>query len=230
MDSIVHARNLQLASHRGQVYGPLDLDLGHGISVVYGSMGSGRTSVLLTLAGRMRPGAGSELSVLGQSLPHRGRTVQRRTGIAGFAPIDDLDDSVTVAATIRERKAWLAPWWRFVREPDQDEVDRVCALAFDGRTPPASALIWELNDVDQLLLKMSVALMASPEVLFVDSIEQVQEPEGRAFLWSRFDALVDAGVDVVVAAASTDVVHWDALRHRPQLAAITNPDLVSQEF
>lgn len=230
MDSIIHARDLQLTSRRGPVFGPLDLDLGHGISVVYGPMGSGRTSLLLTLAGRMRLGSASELTVLGEPLPARARKVQLRTGIAGFAQLDDLDDSVTVASVIRERKAWLSPWWRFVREPDQDDVDAVCAQAFNGRTPQGSTRIWELNDVDQLLLKISVALMAHPDLLFVDSIEQIQEPEGREFLWRRFDSLVDDGIDVVVAAASTDVAHWGVLSHTPTTAEIPNPSLVSQEF
>ncbi|MCH4250016.1 MAG: AAA family ATPase [Microbacteriaceae bacterium] len=230
MDSIIHARDLQLTSRRGQVFGPLDLDLGHGISVVHGPMGSGRTSLLLTLAGRMRLGSATELTVLGEPLPARSRKVQMRTGIAGFAPLDDLDDSVTVASTIRERKAWLSPWWKFIREPDQDEVDAVCALAFNGRTPKGPTRIWELNDVDQLLLKISVALMAHPDLLFIDSIEQIQEPDGREFVWRRLDTLVDAGIDVVVAAASTDISNWGVLRHTPTTAEIPNHSLVSQEF
>jgi hypothetical protein len=60
----------------------------------------------------MLPDRGSVLTVLGESLPRRRRAVQARAAVAGFAGVDDLDASVTVADTVRERLAWLSPWAR----------------------------------------------------------------------------------------------------------------------
>ena len=75
----VHARGLQLQGSRGAVYGPLELDLPTGgLVVLQGPQGGGRSSLLLTLAGRMVPDGGSQLTVLGESLPRHRRAVQRR--------------------------------------------------------------------------------------------------------------------------------------------------------
>ena len=70
--SVIRARGLVLHGSRGIVYGPLDLDLPTGgLVVVQGPQGGGRSSLLLTLAGRMVPDAGSRLEVLGEPLPRR---------------------------------------------------------------------------------------------------------------------------------------------------------------
>ncbi|NKY07989.1 AAA family ATPase, partial [Cellulomonas hominis] len=63
----VHARDLRLNGARGTVYGPVDLEVPAGtLAVVQGPQGGGRSSLLLTLAGRMVPDAGSRLTVLGE--------------------------------------------------------------------------------------------------------------------------------------------------------------------
>ena len=68
----VVARNLHLTGKRGPVYGPIDLTVRTGeLLLVTGPAGSGRTALLLTLAGRLRPSPGSELTVLGHRLPRR---------------------------------------------------------------------------------------------------------------------------------------------------------------
>src|SRR6187431_2906425 len=105
------ARALELTGARGTIYGPLDLDIAEGsLSVLRGPQGSGRTSLLLTLAGRMVPNTSSQLVVLGYVLPRDRTALQREAAVAGFAGIDELDDSVTVAQHVRERLGWLSPW------------------------------------------------------------------------------------------------------------------------
>ena len=88
----VRARALQLHADRGAVYGPVDLDLAAGaLTLIQGPQGAGRTSLLLTLAGRMVPDAPCDLVVLGHRLPgHRGR-VQLR---------DEQDRSVGAARSL----------------------------------------------------------------------------------------------------------------------------------
>ena len=75
--SAVVASGLTLHGRRGLVYGPVDLTLPAGaMLIVQGTQGAGRSSLLLTLAGRMMPDRGGRLTVLGHDLPHARSHVQ----------------------------------------------------------------------------------------------------------------------------------------------------------
>ena len=84
-DLAVRARDLRLDGKRGRIYGTIDLDLTQGsLTVLTGRAGTGKTSLLLSIAGRMKPSAG-ELNVQGNEMPRRVRSVQHRTSAMGIA-------------------------------------------------------------------------------------------------------------------------------------------------
>ena len=198
------ARGLTLTGQRGPVFGPLDLDVAAGsLAVVRGPQGSGRTSLLLTIAGRMVPDDSSQLLVLGHALPAERSALQREAALAGFAGIDDLDDSVTVAQHVRERLAWLSPWYRRMRRPDQSVVDTLLGPVFgDLPVPSAQTVVWHLDEVEALLLRISLAMAQEPRLLVVDDLDQVHDPARRGLVWSRLDALTHDGLTVVAASAA----------------------------
>ena len=202
----VRAEGLALHGSRGVVYGPLDLELpSGGLVVVQGPQGGGRSSLLLTLAGRMVPDAGSQLEVLGEPLPRRRRAVQRRAAVAGFAGIDDLDGSVTVGATVRERLAWLRPWWARSPRVDQTAFGRLAAPVFGPRPlPQVNTLVWDLDEVDAMLLRVTLAMAQQPDLLLVDDVDQVHDSTRRQTVWSCLEALTASGTTVVAAVASLD--------------------------
>ncbi|QYF72916.1 ATP-binding cassette domain-containing protein [Cryobacterium sp. PAMC25264] len=211
MQTTLVAEDLSVSYKRGVVYGPLSFSADTGLTVICGPAGSGRTSLLLTLAGRMKPTAGS-LTVLGEDLPRRARRVQRSTGVSGFHGIDSLEESVSVGAAIRERHAWLAPWWSFIRAVDDAEVSRVCGPVFgDIAIPAASTMIWDLDEVEMVLLRASLAMMSEPNLLFFDQVEQVHSPEARRQLWQRLGAIVAAGTPVIASAIAPDADMWAEL-------------------
>ncbi|PWC05670.1 hypothetical protein DCE94_05285 [Agromyces badenianii] len=231
---IVRAHDLALHSKRGAVYGPVNVVADDGLTVLHGPAGSGRTSLLLTLAGRMKPTSGVA-EVLGHELPRRARPVQRATAIAGFQGIDTLEESVTVGAAIRERAAWLAPWWAIVRRTDDAELRRVLAPVFGHvPLPTADTLIWDLDEVQTVLLRIALAMMSEPKLLFFDQIEQLQAPAARLVLWQRLDAITRAGTAVVASAAAPDIELWNELGiaplafdisiTAPEAPAIADPD------
>jgi ABC-type multidrug transport system ATPase subunit len=204
----VHARSLTLHGRRGVVYGPVDLDVDRGeLAVVHGPQGGGRSSLLLTLAGRMRPDRGSRLTVLGHALPRERHAVQRRAAIAGFTGIDDLDESVTVAVLVRERLAWLTPWYRPVGRVDQTRFESLAAPVFGDRPlPRVDSVVWDLDEVDVMLLRLTLAMLQHPDLLVVDDVDQVHDGARRAFVWERLEAIAATGVAVVAAVASLDEV------------------------
>ena len=204
----VRARGLALHGSRGIVYGPLDLDLPTGgLAVLQGPQGGGRSSLLLTLAGRMVPDRVSWLEVLGEPLPRHRHAVQRRAAVAGFAGIDDLDGSVTVGATVRERLAWLSPWYARSRRVDQAAFDRLVRPVFGPRPRPrVGTFVWDLDEVDAMLLRVSLAMAQRPDLLVVDDVDQVHDSTRRQTVWSRLEHLAATGVTVVAAVASLDEV------------------------
>ncbi|WP_022892317.1 ATP-binding cassette domain-containing protein [Agromyces subbeticus] len=223
MSIIVRAHELALHSKRGAVYGPVNLVADSTLTVLHGPAGSGRTSLLLTLAGRMKPSSGS-VEVLGYELPQRARPVQQLTAIAGFQGIDALEESVSVGAAIRERAAWLAPWWSIVRRTDEAELRRVLTPVFgDAPLPAVDTLIWDLDEVQTVLLRIALAMMSEPRVLFFDQIEQLQAPAARLLLWNRLDAISRAGTAVVASAAAPDTEIWAELGIAPLALDLSTP-------
>ncbi len=216
-DTQIHAGKLALSAGRGPVYGPLTFTLDGGLSVLRGDPGSGRTSLLLTLAGRMKHDAGS-LTVGGLPLPRNLRSVQKATAIAGFAGIDELEQSVTVAAALRERRAWLSPWWKVVRTPNDVEVAALCADVFGAEPiPRADTVIWDLDETQHFLLRLTLALMSGPKMLFVDDVEQLRSGEARAAVWERLAHISRGSTAVVVSASTWDAQLWSELDIAPAL-------------
>ncbi len=214
-DIAVSARNLHLHSRRGRVYGPLDLTIPTGtLTVVTGRSGSGKTALLLTLAGRLRPGRGSELTVLGHVLPLGAIRVQHVSSAMGMAGLDDLDDEVSVQAAVRERFAWLAPWWKPVHRPSDEAIARICAPAFGDRTAPTGkTIVHSLDEVDNLLLRISLALLTDPQLIVVDNLDQLHDSRDRDLVWDRLHALTASGLTVIGATSSSQDfarLGWDA--------------------
>lgn len=221
MQSTMWADDLALTAKRGRVYGPISLEIGDGLTVLCGPSGSGRTCALLTLAGRMRPSSGTA-EVLGHALPRQARAVQKQTEIAGFDDIDELEASVTVGAALRERRAWLAPWWSIVARPSNSSFAAVARPIFGSVPLPAvDVTIWDLDELQALLLRVTLAMLSEPRVLFVDQIEQLHDPESRRFLWERLAAIAENGTAVVVAATAAEPELWTQLATRPTIISLT---------
>ncbi|MDO8105682.1 AAA family ATPase [Isoptericola sp. b441] len=227
----VRARGLSLHGKRGVVYGPVDLDIEAGeLAVVHGPQGGGRSSLLLTLAGRMKPDAGADLLVLGEPLPRCRRAVQRRAAIAGFAGIDDLDESVTVGVLVRERLAWLAPWYRRVPRVTQATFERLVGPVYGPRpVPRVDSVVWDLDEVDVMLLRLALATLQAPELVVVDDVDQVHDSVRRQLVWSRLEALTGAGTTVVASVASLDEVRRFTWTRAPrQVFLATGPHATAE--
>ncbi|MEK8226411.1 ATP-binding cassette domain-containing protein [Oerskovia sp. M15] len=218
----ISAYDLQLHGPRGLVYGPVDLEVPAGeVVVLQGPQGAGRSSLLLTLAGRMAPDDTEHgwLVVLGESLTGRRarrHAVQRRAAIAGFHGIDELDDAVTVGDSVRERLTWLAPWYRRTPKVTDEVYERLARPVFGPRELPAlGSMVWDLDEVDAMLLRIAIAMAQEPELLAVDDLDQVHDSARRQIVWERLEAIAATGVTVVGSVASAgevDAMHWGRAR------------------
>lgn len=183
----VTARGISMSGPWGHVYGPLDLDIpAGGVTVLIGPPGSGRTALLMTVAGRMKPSTGT-LTVLGR---HKARAIFEVAALAGVEQLDSIFESVTVRDLITEQVRWDAPWYRLVRRAGEAERDAVCRPVFgDLPMPHLHDYVEQLDELTGLLLRIALANTARPPLLVVGSIDEVTNYGDRATLIRRLAAL-----------------------------------------
>lgn len=89
------ARGLELETYAGFVYRNVDLDVFKGrVTAVRGRNGSGKSALLLTLAGRMKP-TGGMLFVGGLELPRERAKAERHVGLGLFKGLNDLPENLS---------------------------------------------------------------------------------------------------------------------------------------
>lgn len=197
---------------RGRVFGPITAATGQPVTVVQGAAGSGRTSLLLTIAGRMRASHGA-VEVLGET---RTGAIRNKTGIAGFAGIDDLEPAVTLAAALRERLSWELPWWRRTPRITEEVARELFDPAFGAQEdenrvvrPGISLLCRELTPADDLLTRIALALIARPELLVVDDLDAVREPRDRKRVAARLREIANQTPVVIATSDPRDAALFD---------------------
>lgn len=203
----IRADGLTLKGPRGPVFGPLDLTLARsGFALLVGQRGSGRTSALLCLIGRMKPSGGT-LEVLGEPLPKRASKIQARTALATSSGLDDIDESLTVRELFAERQHLLFPPHRRGRL-DAGRIAELCSPAFGTLDPPEpKTMVWDLDRPHRVALQIALALVGDPELLVVDDLDQL-EVSDRVDLFGGLQRLAAGGI-AVVAATTADVLPGD---------------------
>ena len=193
LDPVLEILGATVRGSRGAVFGPLDAASSAPITIVLGNRGSGRTSLLLSAAGRMRIDHGT-VKVCGVDVRKHAAQVRRMTGIAGFDAIDLLESGATVAESIRERLTWISPWYRRVPHLHQNDVTRVLLPVFGHLPAPAAhLLVRDLSEAQELLLRVSLALLEHPRVIVVDDLDDVKDPTERSAVADRLTALTREG-------------------------------------
>ena len=195
--AVIALRDAAVEGPRGPVCGPVTAESAAPVTVVTGVRGSGRTSLLLALAGRMRL-TGGEVRTLGE---RSAAAIRRRSGIAGFAEIDALEPAVTVGATLRERLSWAMPWYRRTPRIGPELCRELLEQAFGAEceAPDPGTLVRDLAPAQEFLLRIALALIDGPEILFVDDFDALRDPADRRTAALRLDAIAAAGIPVVLA-------------------------------
>ena len=218
--SAIAARELSLAG-APSVARPQQLtfeaDIGD-LLVVEGPAQSGKTALLLTIAGRMKPQSG-RLTVLGHSLPVQARAVRSAAGLGVVQGVNDLDDSLTVAQHIAERLIFQQPWWRtrvtptvvdaYLRRANAElrQLGGRSFLPGDHLRPPAlfgDRFVGDLAPLDRCVLGAVLALICDPQLLVIDDIDALRERENRLRAWSAVVSLISVRRSLTVVVACED--------------------------
>jgi ABC-type multidrug transport system ATPase subunit len=186
---VIVASGLTLHTRRGPVYGPIDLTVSSGdYAVVTGPAGSGKTALLLSLAGRMRPSAGS-LTVAGIDALRHPAAVRQRCALAVFTGLNDLPGALTVGDAIASDLHLAGVSAR---------SDRVAATARAfGLAGELGTKVDDLSEGQRCALGVAVALVSAPAVLLVDDIGAGLAPDEQIEFDSLLRGVAARGVAVV---------------------------------
>jgi iron complex transport system ATP-binding protein len=188
---------------------------------VRGGAGTGKTSLLLTLAGRMRA-TGGELRVLGEELPARAGDVRRQVALAEVRGVNALDDALTVEQHVAERLVLHQPWYRPWVTKDQVEeqlarVERALAVTAEaGANVPAlrpREFVSDIDPLERMALGVVLALIGRPRVLVVDDVDSLRHNADRARAWDSLAALQRTSarpLTILASCSDTSDLRWYA--------------------
>ncbi len=216
----IETRDLSLATHEGPVYQHVDLAFPRGrLAAIVGRSGSGRSALLLTLAGRMRGWSGW-VRVAGYDPVTQNRLLRDRTSLALVDDLVTLEPRLTVAESITERS--LIDAVPLAKAGTRFEA-ACAALQVEF---PRSAEVRQLTALDYTRLAVALATMRPAEVVFLDSAHRGLDEEECAVLMAGLEALVAAGTFVVVTVLESSKLPPGTSIHRlpkpePSAAAAT---------
>lgn len=182
---MIEATGLGLRTRNGWVFRDVDLTVAAGeVVAVAGPAGSGRTMLLLTLAGRAKPSAG-ELrvgDVTSRPDIRRVVTVARATGAV------ELDPDLTVGDSRRE--AGLLFYGA-----DLGSAEELVGLDVDSAT-----VVGDLAVDDRALFALSLAAATHPAAVVLDDVDLGATPAQQHRIWAALRAVAETGIAVVASA------------------------------
>jgi ABC-2 type transport system ATP-binding protein len=185
--ALISVRDLGVRTRRGWVFQGVDLDIDPGeLIALAGPSGSGRTSLLLALAGRFATNRG-------------GREATGTTALGYVPGAHEPEPALTVAEHVAERLILLgrAPWKPWRRRRLQHEA--LARTGLDGRT-----LARDLDPLRRHLLCLLLAMLAEPDVVLVDAMDTALTTAEQRELWTTLRAVADGGTAVVAACREVD--------------------------
>ncbi|MBD0863428.1 ATP-binding cassette domain-containing protein [Gordonia sp. zg691] len=186
--TVIDADAIGVHAGWGHIYGPETFRVREGgVTVLSGRAGRGRTALLLTLAGRMKPTSGT--------LTAFGRTGQARHlfASAAIAYIDEVDrvaQTIRVSDVVSEEIRWKSRWYRWVRRSGRDDLEHICGPVFgEHPLPRMDAFVEELPELTATLLRIAVANVGRPPLLVVGGVDRLTSIGDSAAVLDRLVVL-----------------------------------------
>ncbi|MEV6382894.1 ATP-binding cassette domain-containing protein [Streptomyces sp. NPDC051773] len=206
----VGAEGFGLSGPRGWVFRGVGFDAEAGSLVaIAGPSGSGRTSLLLALTGRMKPTEG-RATVGSLPLPKRMAAVRRISALAHVPGVTDLDPALTVGEHLRERallqrrfdgtlRGLLRPRAERAAETKERIEAAATAAGLDREALPKGSrtAVRDLDRMEALRLSVALALVGRPRLLGVDDADLKLSDAERAEMWALLTSLTESGTTVV---------------------------------
>ncbi|MCQ9184873.1 ATP-binding cassette domain-containing protein [Streptomyces sp. IBSBF 2953] len=215
MDGVgVTADGLGLRGPRGWAFRDVGVDAEPGsLIAIEGPSGSGRTSLLLALTGRMKATEGTA-TVSGAHLPKQSAAVRRIAALAHVPGVTDLEPALTVGEHLRERVLLQRRFGDSLRDLLRPRADRaaeaerridaaLAAAGLDREALPKGSrtAVRDLERIEALRLSVALALVARPRLLGVDDVDLKLSRAERAEVWALLGSLAETGTTVLAVCA-----------------------------
>ena len=194
----VSAQGLELKTYAGFAYRDVSVDVHKGeVVALRGRNGSGKTALLLTLAGRMKQ-TGGTLTVGGFQLPKERAKAERHVGLGLFRGLNDLQESLTAAY------AAGAEFELHGRRPQRDAV--LDYLRSWGLDDVANVRVKNLTSEKLAQLGIALAFVGAPDAVAVDDVEdQLTMSQSERLMELLADAARTQDAAVVVGVVERDL-------------------------
>lgn len=190
----IQADAVGIRTKRGRVFGDVSFSVRPGeVLAVCGSGGSGRTSLLLAMSGRMRLSEGT-LAVDGKRLPGAGPWARRNSSVCPAPTIDPLVENMRVSEELRRAELLAGRRWRraLTREALLELVD----FGADQHD-----LIGDLGPADRSKLRLALGMVVATPLVVLDDLGDQVPASGHEALWNGVRACADLTGATVVASS-----------------------------
>lgn len=217
---VVVARGLTLRTGLGPVFTDVDLSVERGaVAGIVGRAGSGRSALLLTLAGRMRGWTG-ELHVAGHDVRTQARDVRQVVSVARIADLVDLEGELVVSSSIAERALIDGI------QPREAEDRMAWFEDLVGCRIPRDELVGRLSALDETRLALALALVRPAEIVVLDDADRGLDVEEQVQLGEAIAHIAGSGVTLIICVTDAHSLPPGATVHRlapPRRIAAPDP-------
>lgn len=182
---------------------------------ILGAAGTGKTALLLTVAGRMRHWQGTA-TVCGIDAGRHGAQVRGLVGLGLMGGVNDLAEALTARQHVAEQHV-------FVPRSKRGSVD---VLAHVGLDAAADMQVKRLDAEQRVRLGIALALVRDVRVLVVDDVDRDLNHEERLRVLALLRDLADDGLTVLfgcvdeATAAQADLIVPLEFAERPALEVV----------